>query len=523
MQLLECLERLTADDLRRIALALGVEAGQTRPGLASDVAARLLDRAQLQASLQSLSDEEWAALKVVFFNGGDQGVTVELCHQIVGLLSGKRRKSSARALEELQNRGLVYLRALNYRQVFFIPSDLLGVMNGILNQQMVARLSLGAAAPGRPAPLERLLLEDLHRFLAFVHTNEITLTQQGQIFKRHLRALLDLLLPGVDEEESVAGRYPEPLGMLVGYSLDRHLISRQEGQLRTTGALSEWLQRPVGAKQSDLFKYWQDRYFYQDLQTFLSVIRSVGGAWVSVDRLVAELEPLINPSQRGSFLLRLRHHLTTFLAPLGLFDLGEALDDGQAELACRLTPAGQAILAGEEPEPPAAAAVPPLVIQANFEILTPRPVPALVLWHLELMAELVGQTDRTLTYRLSRPSTYRALKAGLGRDSLLAFLRQHSATGLPQNVAFDLESWSRGYGQVYLQEVMLLRCADPLLAQQVKASRRTARFVVGELSDRDLIVDREQYRELLEALEADGLMPRPEVERPSATNKGQDD
>ncbi len=523
MQLLECLKRLSQDERKRIALSLEPEPDAVRPAAPAELATRLLDRAYLQKLLLALSDEEWAALKVVFFNGGDQGVTVELSHQIVGLLSGKRRKSSARALEELQNRGLVFLRSLNYRQVFFIPTDLMAVMNEILNQQMVARLSLGAEAPGRPAPQERHLMEEVHRFLAYIHTNEITLTQQGQIFKRHLRALIDLLMPGSDEEESVAGRYPEPLGMLVGYSLDRHLIARADGHLQTTENLNTWLDRPGGAKQLDLFRYWQDRYYYQDLQTFLSVIRSVGTAWVSVNRLVSELEPLINPSQRGSFLLRLRHHLVTFLAPLGLFELGEAIGEEGGELACRLTAGGRAILGGEEPPDPDPAGVPPLVLQATFEVLASRPVPARVLWTLELIAELVGQTDRMLTYRLTRNSVYRALKAGLGRESLLTFLRTHSATGVPQNVAFDLDCWSKGYGLLYLQEVMLLRCADPLLAQQVKASRRTSRFVLGELTESDLIVDRNQYRELLEALEADGLMPRPEVERPSVTKKGQDE
>ncbi|MFZ5816026.1 MAG: helicase-associated domain-containing protein [Bacillota bacterium] len=518
MQLKESLAQTPADQFRRILSTYGLEAGD-RSSLEGEIAARLLSRDQLQEALGRLSDEEWSALKVVYFNGGDQGVTVELCHQIVGLLSGKRRKSSARALEELQHRGLIYLRSQNYRQVFFIPTDLMQAMDEILNRQMIARLSLGGT-PVRPVPQQRSLLEEVHRFLAYVHTHEITLTQQGQIFKRYLRALLDLLMPGSEEEESVAGRYPEPLGMLVGYCLDRRLIAREEGRLRTTDDLPSWVEQRDGAKRLDLFRYWQDRYFYQDLQTFLSVIRSVGDEWVSVDRLVDELEPLINPSQRGSFLLRLRHHLTTFLAPMGLFDLGEAPGEHKQspDLTCRLTRAGGAILSGQEPAeeaPPEGLA--PLLLQATFEVIVHRPVVSQVLWKLELTADLVGQTDRTLTYRLSKPSVYRALKAGMTGSELLDFLRRQSATGVPQNVAFDLGAWSRAYGQVYLQEVMLLRCADPVLAQQVKASRRTARYVIGELTPTDLIVDGQHYRELLEALEADGLMPKPEVDRPAVS------
>lgn len=514
MQLLECLSRLPADQLSRIAQSAGLDPAADRTSLERDLADCLTDRAWLQGLLANLAEEEWAALKVVFFNGGDQGITVELCHQIVNLLAGRRRKSSARAVEDLQNRGLIYPRTQNYRQVFFIPGDLLAALGDILHRQMVYRVCLPPERPIRPTLLERDLVEDAHRFLAYVDKYEITLTQQGQIFKRHLKALLDLLLTGGEDEESLVGRYPEPLGLLVGYALDRHLIAREDGQLKPTPDLEPWLQRPMGAKQVDLFSYWQDRYYYQDLQTFLSVIRTVGEQWVSVNQLVAEVEPLINPSQRGSFMLRLKHHLSTFLGPIGLFELAEAGTPEEPDLACRLTAAGVAVLAEETP-PEAEEPAQPLLLQATFEIIAPRPVPPQVLWHLELMAELVRRTDRTLTYRLSRQSVYRALKKGMTGDSMLGFLREHSATGVPQNVAFDLKAWAGAYGQVYLQAVTLLRCASPILAQQIKASRRTSRYVIGELGPTDLIVDASQARELLEALEADGLMPRPEIETPA--------
>ncbi|MDB4897506.1 MAG: hypothetical protein JWN15_3768 [Firmicutes bacterium] len=514
MQLLESLSRLPDDQLARIAAGAGLSTGDDRTALEQDLVALLTDGVRLQALLAELSEEEWAALKVVFFNGGDQGITVELCHQIVNLLSGKRRKTSAKAVEDLQDRGLIYARTQNYRQVFFIPSDLLEVLTDIINRQMVYRICLPPDQAIRPAMPERDLMEDVHRFLAYVYKHEVTLTQQGQIFKRHLRALLDLLGAGGGDEESLVGRYPEPLGLLVGYALDRHLIARTEGQLRTTDELAPWIDQPAGAKQLDLFTYWQDRYFYQDLQTFLSVLRSVGEQWVSVNQLVSEVEPLINPSQRGSFLLRLKHHLSTFLAPIGLFELGQAGTLEEPDLACKLTPAGIAVIAGAVPEGGGGLeGQPQLLLQATFEVLAPRPVPAAVLWHLELMADMIRRTDRTLAYRLSRQSVYRALKIGLSGPAMIAFLRERSATGIPQNVAFDLEAWAASYGQVYLQAATLLRCASPILAQQVKASRRTARFVLGELTPTDLIVDGSQYKELLDALEADGLMPRPDVER----------
>lgn len=516
MDLLECLRRSPPEQLQRIALSVGLEPETERSALERELVTCLTDRSWLECLLPSLADEEWAALKVVFFNGGDQGITVELCHQIVNLLSGKRRKSPARAVEDLQNRGLIYPRTQNYRQVFFIPTDLLVALTDILNRQMVHRVCLTPEERVRPASLDRDLVEDAIRFLAYVYRNEITLTQQGQIFKRHLRSLLDLLAAGSEEEESLVGRYPEPLGLLVGYALDRHLVAREEGLFRGTDQLLPWVSSDSMEKQADLFRYWQDRYFYQDLQTFLSVVRTVGEQWVSVSRLVTEVEPLINPSQRGSFLLRLKHHLSMFLAPLGLVELGQAGTPEEPDLVCRVTVAGRAILDGRAPaageQPPVSPAT-ALMLQPTFEAIVPRPAQAQVIWHLELMADMIRRTDRTLTYRFSRQSVYRALKAGLSGEGMVSFLREHSGTGVPQNVAFDLGAWADSYGQVYLQSVMLLRCATPVLAQQIKASRRTARFVVGELTATDLIVIASQYRDLLEALEADGLMPRPDVER----------
>lgn len=513
MLLLECLHRAPADQLERIAQHCGEWTGKYRDDLEQRVAACLMDRAQLRQILDELSPEEWAALKVIYFNGGDHGITVELCLQIVNLLSGRRRRGSSAALAALQDKGLIYVRSQNYRQVFFIPQDLLAVLAEILNQQIIRRVCLTDDEPVRPTLPANDLLEDVHRFLAYVYKYEVTLTQQGQIYKRHLRALLSLLGSDETEEEQAFGRYPEPLGYLVGYCMDRHLVRRADGRLAATPDLECWISQPDSQKRADLYDYWVDRYFYQDLQSFLAVLNSVEGRWVSLPRLAQEMEPLLNPSQRGTFFMRLKHHLSTFLAPLGLVELAQAGSLDTPDLACRVLPAGEAILCGDLPSEETAAEPPKLILQATFEVILPRPAPAATLWRLELMGDLVQRTDRTLTYRLTQQSIYRALKAGISGEEMLQFLEEASATGLPQNVAFDLQSWIKAYGQVYLQEVTLLRCASPMLAAQVKASRRTRRYVLGELTPTDLIVDGSRTRELMEALEADGLMPGPMVKQ----------
>jgi hypothetical protein len=512
LQLVEALDTISIPQLRQIALTAGVDPEQPRRTAIEQVADRLTDHVWLTARMADLTDEEWAALKVVFWGGGEQGITVELCQQIVNLLSGRRRHSSTKALQDLQAQGLLFIRTQNYRQIYFIPQDLGLVLGDILNRQMSFRISLPADQSVEPLPVVRDLLEEVHRFLAFCYKHEVTLTQQGLIYKRHLRALLELFGSDQSEDEHLVGRYPEPLGFLVGFSLEQRLVLRDEGRLSPTEELTRWVERPESKKRGDLFRYWQDRYYYQDLQAFLSVMRTVGPQWVSVPELVQEIEPLINPSQRGSFFIRLQHHLENFLGPMGLFEVGHLRQGDEQRPLCRITPIGSAIVRGESPGAAPEPTQATLVVQATFEILAPRPVAAEALWNLELMGDLTHKTDRTLTYRLSRQSVYRAFKAGMTGDAMLAFLEAHSTTGVPQNLRFDLKSWASGYGQVYLQRAALLRCATPVLAAQIKVSRRTAKFIIGELTPTILLVDPAGESELLAALEADGLMPRPNGE-----------
>lgn len=465
----------------------------------------------LREQLASLSPEEWSALKVVALQGGQQGITVELAHQIVGLLAGRRRKSSAQALAQLLNRGLIESKSANYRQVFFIPPDLLEELGPILAARMVEDLCPPAGVTVTPHPLGRDLLEDMHRFLAYVTAEEVTLTQHGQIFKRHLRALAQLLAAPLHEESDYTiSRYPEPLGFLIDFCLDQLLLQRGDGQLRPTPELQIWArEHETALKQAQLFDFWRNRYYYHDLQAFLTLVAPLGLQWARLDQIVLELEPLIHPSQRSGFPRRLQHHLHTFLAPLGIFELGSFTPPGEEDgTVCRLTPAGAALLQGQTPPPVFRQGQ--FILQGNYELILPRPADPAVLWFLELCGEAV-RADSALQYLISRRSVYRALKAGISGDALLHFLQEHAATDLPQNVAYSLREWVAAYGRVFFQAVCLLRCTDALLAQQIKASRRTGRFVVGELTPTDLVVRQEEVPELSQALVEEGLMPRPGI------------
>lgn len=496
-----------------MARAAGVDPTHPRRDLELHLRQRLTDPVHLQAAANALSPEEWQALKVVYWGGAGHGVTVELCHQVLNTLAGRKRQSAINALVRLMDQGFVHTRRADYRQVYFLPAELLPGLSTLLTARMAEQVTLAGKGEVSPEPRTRELAHELCRFLAYVFKTEVQLTQQGVIYRRHQRALVELLAAtaGQVEDDPVPGRYPEPLGLVAAFSLERNLATREGALLRPGPELEYWLTLPQAAVDAALLQYWRDRYGRPDLQAFLHLALGLGDAWIDVPVAAAELEPLVHPGQRVCMRPRLEHHLTHFLAPLGVFDLAF----GPHGLLCRLTATGQRLLA---PHLSTAGADQELhnggyqfILQPTGEIIAPRPLPFGILWKLELLATLV-QRGPALVYRLDRGTVYQALRAGLATEEMLRFLDQHSQAGLPQNLAYEIATWGGAFGQVFFQEACLLRCSDPLLARQIRASRRAGPFVRGELSPTALIIARQDYELLFQALVADGLLPRPGIE-----------
>lgn len=547
MLLAECLALTPPDQLQRMARLAGLAPTAQRREVEETLLRRLSDPVRLARTVAELGPAEWQALKAVYWAGGEQGITVELCQQVVGA-GGNRRRQGAQALSRLMDLGLIYTRKAGYREVYFIPAELLPLLGPLLTDRMARQVAVPSDPPV-PDPGAPDLVEDLCRILAYVARQPVPVTQGGLIHKRHLRplaALLDLEAPPGDDD-APAGRYPDPLGLLLEFARSQQLIAREEGALRPGPALAGWPQQDPGTVRAALFHFWLEKHQGPDVLAFLRLARAVGAGWIAVPLAAAELAPLLHPSLRERLEARLALHLTRYLAPLGAFALAR---DGEGRLRAWLTPAGQALVgaaldrlaggqgAGAAGSPPpgaeagaalgnpaqaGATAGPALdapggaaeayrfILQPTGEVVAPRPVPLPVLWHLERVGRLTGRGP-ALTYRIDRESVYRALTLGLEGDAILAFLERHSATGVPQNLAFDIQAWAEAYGQVYFQEVCLLRCATPLLAAQIKAGRRTGRFVRGEVGPTALVVAREDYEALLQALLAEGLLPRPGIQ-----------
>jgi hypothetical protein len=134
------------------------------------------------------------------------------------------------------------------------------------------------------------------------------------------------------------------------------------------------------------------------------------------------------------------------LAHLGLVERGSRGSGRDRRFCFRLTGLGKDVFGAPE----RAAAEPELdpkflTVQPNHEVLAYLDVAdAAAVWPLAQMARRVSPAGGLVqTFALTRESVYQALESGLKLEAIRQFLREHSKTGLPDNVAQSLAEWGR--------------------------------------------------------------------------------
>ncbi|WP_309073668.1 helicase-associated domain-containing protein [Paenarthrobacter sp.] len=143
-------------------------------------------------------------------------------------------------------------------------------------------------------------------------------------------------------------------------------------------------------------------------------------------------------SRRFSSLVRGILEEATLLGLMGsgaLTQLGSAIADGQPEKA-------MTILGEHLP-----AAVNHILLQADLTAVAPGYLAPELSETLLLMADAEGQGPASI-YRFSAATIRRALDAGQDAESLLAFLREHSATDVPQPLEYLVQDTASRHGRL---------------------------------------------------------------------------
>ncbi|WP_461023947.1 helicase-associated domain-containing protein [Thalassiella azotivora] len=187
---------------------------------------------------------------------------------------------------------------------------------------------------------------------------------------------------------------------------------------------------------------------------------------------------------------------------LGVTALGALSGPGRALADADGDPAG--VLDALLPAP-----VREVLLQADLTAVAPGPLAPEVAAELALAADVDSRGGATV-YRFSDRSLRRALDAGRDAQEVLAFLREHSRTPVPQPLEYLVGDVARRHGRVRVGAAgAYLRSDDEAVLGEVLADRRTAVLRLRRLAPTVLAAQADPTT-VLETLRAIGLAPAAE-------------
>jgi hypothetical protein len=219
--------------------------------------------------------------------------------------------------------------------------------------------------------------------------------------------------------------------------------------------------------------YDEDSFVQRLLQREPDLLRQAHVGAVGQSQMVINLDAPETIDERRARILTLivGTTLETAAVWLGLIERGRNTTTRESVL--RLTSLGRWITARDRSEP----ALPslghaPLAVGANLQVLLYRPTPYRV-WALSSFAEL-ETLDRVSTYTLTAEALIRSLSSGIDLDDVIRFLEHHNGEPIPQNVAYTLAEWDRGYRRIWLRRAVLLEPEEGEDSERIAAALRDA-------------------------------------------------
>ena len=102
----------------------------------------------------------------------------------------------------------------------------------------------------------------------------------------------------------------------------------------------------------------------------------------------------------------------------------------------------------------------------------------------------------------------------------MGFLDIYAIKPIPENVRETIGDWTSTYGRISFVDTLLLRCDTTALAKELKESKKLSKFLLEQIAPTYFIIRRKDHQKLVEALEEEDYMPKPEIENfPSASPK----
>ncbi|NWJ48430.1 MAG: helicase-associated domain-containing protein [Chloroflexi bacterium] len=356
---------------------------------------------------------------------------------------------------------------------------------------------------------------DLLTFLNYIRLNEVEVTNEGRIPKRHLKKIVELLWH--PENPDALNR----TALLINLCNSLDLVDREadEKAVRVAPILNEWLTVDLYEQTRRIFKFWlENNYFSEPLffpyhygsrenkvtavNAMLGWLRDCQpGVWYSLKSLLLKVE-----KEQPFFIRPRRDLLNIFGAPrlqlmtrqwqkiegeiirsafnmlfewLGIVRISRDAQD--IPVAFSLTDFGAEIAGHPQavkqvfPETPK-----PLLALANFEIMLFVPH-SQTLWELMQFTER-KKLDSVSLYSMTRASILKAVESGKSAEAIQEWLKEKSSQPPAQNILISIQDWCKGFKAVEVQRTVLLETGSAEVLDELLASKQFAGFITRRLS-----------------------------------------
>jgi len=356
---------------------------------------------------------------------------------------------------------------------------------------------------------------DILTFLNYIRLNEVEVTNEGRIPKRHLKKLGELLWH--PENPDALNR----TALLINLCNSLDLLDREEDEkaLRLAPELNEWLKLDLYEQTRHIFKFWLEHNYFSEpvffsypynsqenkvtaINAMFSWLRNCQpGVWYSLNSLLLKVEkeqPFFIRSRRdllnifGAQRLQLMSHQWQKLegelirSSIGLLfewlGLVRISHDAQGNpVAFSLTDFGAEIIGHPQAIKQAFPDTPnPLLALANFEIMLFVPH-SQTLWDLMQFTER-KKLDSVSLYSMTRASILKAVECGKSAEAIQEWLIDKSAQPPAQNILISIQDWCKGFKSVEVQRAVLLEAGNAEVLDELLASKQFAGFITKRLS-----------------------------------------
>jgi len=344
------------------------------------------------------------------------------------------------------------------RMMYCIPEEIKLFIHQTVIDGLAQRIKQSSEGPLIYREDGHAMVRDVEVFLEYLRHHDVSITQEGTMYKRNLQQVLAL----VEHSEVILeggwrfgyGRrfhdYPNRFSLLYDYAHHAGLVWETENlTLQVTELGLQWPLLSQLERHRELVKFYLSLYRRPILRLpqIVRIIANVAERWVNSNSLLSSLGQLVNAYYYDTVDDVWHRRIIEMMTSLGLIRTGQ---DENFETWFQITNLGQQLLTPDANKKSAETVNENhriLIVQPNFDIVVTADN-GTVTTELSHFTDL-KKSGAIRTYRISQDSVARGLNKGQSLKIWLDFLQQHAHTAIPGNVERTLVEWDKAWQAVH--------------------------------------------------------------------------